>query len=121
MLLLESKLDVLAITETHLNGDINSSEISVDSYKIARLDRTHKSCGGCIIYYSNNLSCYERADLQTDFKAVWINITCNSQQFNFRRIYRPPDYSQFYDILCTTLERICMKRKNYPAHGGLKC
>ena len=45
LLLLDSKLDVLAITETHLKGDINSSEISVDGYKIARFDRMHKSCG----------------------------------------------------------------------------
>ena len=46
MLLLESKLDVLAITETHLKGDINSSEISVDGYKIARLDRTLRVVAG---------------------------------------------------------------------------
>lgn len=47
LLLLDSKLDVLAMTETHLKGDINSSEISVHGYKIARLYRTHKSCGRC--------------------------------------------------------------------------
>ena len=112
LLLLDSKLDVLAITETHLKGDINSSEISVDGYKIARCDRMHKSCGGCMIYYSNNLSCYERADLLTDIEAVWINITCDSQQLIIGCIYRPPDDSQFYEIFYSTLERIWMKRKN---------
>ena len=34
MLLLESKLDVLAITETHLKGDINSSEILLMAIKL---------------------------------------------------------------------------------------
>ena len=121
LLLLESKLDVLAITETHLKGDINSSEMSVYGYKIARLHRTHKGCDGCMIYYSNDLNCYERADLLTDIEAVWINITCNSQQFILGCIYRPPDHSQFYEILYTTLERIWMKRKNILLMEGLQC
>lgn len=92
LLLLDSNLDVLAITEAHLQCDINSSEISVDGYK--------------------------RADLLTDRQAVWINITCVSQQFIIGFIYY---YSQFYEILYTTLEKIWMKRKKYSARGGLQC
>ena len=90
LLFLDTKLNVLAITESHLKGDINSSEISVDGFKIARFERMHKICGGCMICYSNNLSCYERADLLTDIEAVWINITCDSQQSIIGCIYRPP-------------------------------
>ena len=88
LLLLDSRLDVLAITETHLRGDINSSEISVDGYKIARLDRTYKSGGGCVIFFSNNLCCYERPDLLSAIEAVWIDITCDSQKHLVGCIYR---------------------------------
>ena len=119
--LLDSKLDVLAITETHSKGDINSSEISVDGYKIARFDRMYKSCGGCMIYYSNNLSCYERADLLTDIKAVWINITCDSQQLIIGCIYRLPGDSQFYEVFLQHTRENLDEKKKYPAHGGLSC
>ena len=87
-------------------------EISVDGYKIARLDRTHKSGGGCMIYFSNNLSCFERSDLLFDIEAVWIDITCDSQKFIIGCIYRPPGDSHFYQVFYSTLERIWMKRKN---------
>lgn len=58
LLFLDSKLDVLVIIEIYLKGDINLSEIFVDGYKIVRCDRMYKSCGGCMIYYLNNFSCY---------------------------------------------------------------
>ena len=51
-----------------VRSDIDSNEISVDGYKIARQDRTQKNGGGCIIYYSNNLSCFERTDILSPLK-----------------------------------------------------
>ena len=112
LLLLDSKLDVSAITETHLQGDVNSSKISVDGYKIARLHRTHKSGSGCVIFLSNNLSCYERPDLLSDIEAVWIDITCDSQKLITGCIYRTPDDLHFYQAFYSTLEGIWMRRKN---------
>ena len=41
-MLSESKLDILAITETHLDDEIPKKEVMITGYKVARLDRKAK-------------------------------------------------------------------------------
>ena len=55
MLLHYCHLDILAITETHLNWKVSDSEISVDGYETERFDREGKSGGGSLLYYRSCL------------------------------------------------------------------
>ena len=54
-MLSESKLDILSITETHLDGEISTEELAITGFKAVRLDREDREGGGCMIYYSENL------------------------------------------------------------------
>ena len=42
-------IDVMTLSETHLNGEIHDSEIQIDSYDIIRKDRNRMG-GGTAIY-----------------------------------------------------------------------
>ena len=80
IMLSESKLDILAITETHLDDETPTEEVMLTGYQVARLDRNDQEGGGCIIHYSENLQVYERDDLKTDIEAIWIDVTMKSQR-----------------------------------------
>ena len=56
-LLKYSKLDVFAITETHLNESIGNSELFIDGYCLWRLDRRDKKGGGVAFYVKRNMDC----------------------------------------------------------------
>ena len=53
-MLSESKLDILAITETHLDDETPTEEVTITGYQVARLDRKDQQGGGCIIYSAQN-------------------------------------------------------------------
>ena len=55
-LLEETKLDVLAVTETHLNEKIKDDDLHIDNYCIARHDRQNSdnNWGGSLIYFRAN-------------------------------------------------------------------
>ncbi len=49
--------EVLCLTETHLNSDIEDAEIFIENYTIFRCDRKDRDKGGSIIYVHNNIPC----------------------------------------------------------------
>ena len=81
-LLKYSKLDVFAITETHLNESIGNSELFIDGYCLWRLDRS------------------------------WLEVKARSQRLLLGCVYRPPGYDGFFGNFNSTLERIWRTRKN---------
>ena len=103
-MLSESKLDILAITETHLDDETPTEEITITGYQVARLDRKDQQGGGCIIYYSECLHVYERDDLKSDIEAIWIDVTVNAQKLLLGCVYRPPDDYTFYNKFHSLLE-----------------
>ena len=54
LLVQESKLDILVVTESHLDKPISDGTIKIEVYAVQRCDRG-KSGGGCLIYYGENL------------------------------------------------------------------
>jgi len=48
LILQESKIDILGITETHLSDKIKDEEIRIDGYTVQRLDRSNLQGGGCL-------------------------------------------------------------------------
>ena len=47
-----SRVEVLAITETHLDKTVPDTALDIDGMKFLRLDRKGRKGGGCILYYA---------------------------------------------------------------------
>ena len=63
-LLTNDRLDVVAVTETHLNAEIFDSEIIDNSYLLYRRDRNRH--GGGVIVTRRDLLSIRRLDLEVD-------------------------------------------------------
>ena len=100
LLLEETRLDVLVITETHLHKHIENDQLEIEGYGIARKDRPNceNNWRGCLIYFAKGLNAFEREDLNKQFtvEAVWIEIIIASQRLLIRAIYRQPDDLTFF-------------------------
>ena len=117
----ESDLDILSITETHLSATISDDQLNIDGYEFARRDRkeddftkTHEGIwGGYLTYFKNYLQIAEMNDkLESNIEAVWVKLILYSQRVLIGTIYRHPKDIAFYDKFNTVLEGIWRKIKN---------
>ena len=121
ILLEYSPVDFLAVTESHLNAEIDDREISINGYKIIRKDRPNGSpWGGCALYYKENLEVHIiHKYMSDDIEAIWAELLLNSQRLLIGCLYRPPDDSSFLDKFDETLGKVQMTRKNLVIVGDL--
>ena len=98
MLLIESSLDILAITETKLANNTSDEENGIEGYFTIRNDR-NRNGGGVLLYYKDSLAAYEEHKMQvpTTVQGVWINVKSQSQTWLFACVYKPPTDLSFYD------------------------
>ena len=84
ILLEYSPVDFLAVTESHLNAEIDDREISINGYKIIRKDRPNGSpWGGCALYHKENLEVHIiHKFMSDDIEAIWAELILNSTSFN---------------------------------------
>jgi exonuclease III len=77
LIVLESDPDVLGISETWINDDIDNSEINIPNYNLYRCDR-RDGYGGVALYVNNrvevNAICITQPD-NSKVETVWINIS----------------------------------------------
>ena len=114
VLVQETGLDILAMTETKLSPDTCDSQIGIDGFAIVRKDRLSNG-GGVLLYVKESLMAYKEVRFATkedDIEGVWINVLCQSQTWLVACIYRPPDNGAFFDAFNKVLEKVWMKRKN---------
>ena len=114
-------MDFLAVTESHLNAEIDDREISINGYKIIRKDRPNGSpWGGCALYYKENLEVHViHKYMSDDIEAIWAELLLNSQRLLIGCLYRPPDNSSFLDKLDEILGKAQTTRKNIVIVGDL--
>ena len=114
ILLEYSPVDFLAVTESHLNAEIDDREISINGYKIIRKDRPNGSpWGGCALYHKENLEVHIiHKFMSDDIEAIWAELLLNSQRLLIGCLYRPPDDSSFFDKFDEILGKVQMTRKN---------
>ena len=114
ILLEYSPVDFLAVTESHLNAEIDDREISINGYKIIRKDRPNGSpWGGCALYHKENLEVHIiHKFMSDDIEAIWAELILNSQRLLIGCLYRPPDDSSFFDKFDEILGKVQMTRKN---------
>ena len=76
------------------------AEIFIDNYLIQRRDRNRRG-GGVLIYIRKDLAYNSRSDLNhSDLEATWLEVLLpKSKPILCGVIYRPPNQSNFYNIL----------------------
>ena len=105
-------LDVLSITESHLNEKISNKQLNIANYKIVRKDRNNGSGGGCIAYV---LNCLRLKSLETrDIEGIY-----NSTSNVLGTVYRAPSNSNFLDSFHTVLGKLWSKYRNVVIVGDL--
>ncbi len=65
--------DIVAITETFLDEEINDPEIVSNSYTVFRRDRNRHG-GGVRALVKDSISATRRADLENSSELIWIEI-----------------------------------------------
>ena len=86
------KIDMLGLSETHLNGSVSEEELKINGFQYARKDRTLGPAGEVGVYIKQGLSWHRRYDLEVDgVKCLWIEILLpKCKGFLVGNIYRPP-------------------------------
>lgn len=82
----EGDYDVVAVTETWLNGSIGSELIRVPGYSLVRRDRPSRG-GGVAIYFKSNLHVSHAGDLSLSnpyFEAIWISLKLKKKRLYYR-------------------------------------
>ena len=125
--LFTTKVDILAITETHLDLSIDREHMEIEGYDLERRDRQKSDYdkvselwGAVVIYYKENLKVISQLDRYgTNIEAIWIEIISHSQRLLIGAVYRHPKDVKFFDKFRNTLEKIWMKRKHLVILGDL--
>ena len=99
VLLEETNLDILAVSETHLRSDVPDEEVEIENYEMLRRDRkTDNGWGGVIIYHKEFLNGIEyENETENDLEMVWLECNVKSQRFLISCVYQPPrDHGTFF-------------------------
>ena len=73
-ILSEYNLHLLALTETHLNPDINSDVLKIEGYNMFRLDRGTRG-GGVAVYCQDHIPVKIRTDLGYEgVETLWLQV-----------------------------------------------
>lgn len=100
--------DIIAVTETHLDDSIRSSELFPQKYRVFRRDR-NRTGGGVLVAVSENIICNERDILEgNNAELLMIDINyLRDKSFAFGVFYRPPSSdSKCLEILQRNLESL---------------
>ncbi|XP_071950945.1 uncharacterized protein [Antedon mediterranea] len=92
--LIQSNLDIVALTETWLNCNVLDSELSVSNYTLFRRDRdTDKRGGGILMLVNNKFTCNRVERLESDStEFMWIEIQLKRRiSLLVGLFYRPPN------------------------------
>ena len=90
LILLDKKLDILAINETRFDSTISDGLVSINGYNVLRADPDRNGSGVCI-YIRCHVNYTPRPDLvPTDLEAVCVEINQANSQSIISSIYRPP-------------------------------
>ena len=75
-LILESDIDIAAVTETWFKDDMPCDYVSIPNYEVFLRSRTNKRGGGVAIYFKETLTprTVEHIDIPDDLEIMWIQI-----------------------------------------------
>ena len=97
---------IIGINESKLDESVLEPEIEIDDYKIIRCDRNRHG-GGVACYIRNDLSYNIISVLPTEIESVFFEILLpNSKPITVGTIYRPPNQSNFLEVLNEHMNKI---------------
>ena len=88
------KFDVISLTETWLNSDVETTELqlSLSDYTVFRRDRCGRVGGGVMVAVKTELMPRRRDDLETDCECLVVQIVVmRGRSCLVATVYRPPD------------------------------
>lgn len=94
----QHNFDILAISETWLNSNINSNSLAIDNYMLIRKDRNTGQRGGGVLLYIHSKLRYQVIDVSNDIEQLFVEIVFKGLCFVIGVSYKPPDLSYKYYI-----------------------
>ncbi|XP_055628243.1 uncharacterized protein LOC129769796 [Toxorhynchites rutilus septentrionalis] len=91
-----SNVDILCVSETWLNENIDNSIISIDGYNIVRHDRVGLLGGGVLIYIKNGITCNLIMKSNNQFRVtntefITIEVLLENEKILLTALYNPPE------------------------------
>ncbi|CAB3981754.1 Hypothetical predicted protein [Paramuricea clavata] len=106
-------IDVLTISETWLNSTVTNKEITIDGYKLHRLDRLHKKGGGVCLYIRNDIKENILKDISDcNFHQLWLQLQYKKLKslVLYYSFINEQTYNILGDLNCITLKE-CPENK----------
>ena len=101
-----SNAAIIDISESKLDESVLEPEIEIDDYKILRFDRNRQG-GGVACYIRNDLSYNIMSVFPSEIKSVFFEIFLpNSKPGTVGTIYRPPNQSNFLEVLNQNMNKV---------------
>jgi len=93
VLLMDSNLDYLCLTESWLQSNIPTNMIDIAGYQCFRKDRTVGKGGGVLIYIKYTFNCH-KVELKTPLECLALNVILSpTMNFNIVVLYNPPSHN----------------------------
>ena len=97
---------IIGISESKLDESVLEPETEIDDYKIFRCDRNRHG-GGVACYIRNDLSYNIISVFPSENESVFFEILLpNSKPITVGTIYRPPNQSNFSEVLNENMNKI---------------
>ena len=90
--------DVLSFTETWLNANTSSSDLSFPLFHSPfRRDRPNDTQGGILVFVKSDMFVVERRDIEVnDIECLWLELRIKGRRILIGTFYRPPILSQLF-------------------------
>ncbi len=118
-LLINTKIDILCISEAWLYDTITDSQVKLDDYIIERNDRNRHG-GGVPIYIKHDLNNTLRDDLDMDIGCLWLQYKLFSDFLMLLCcLYRPPSVSSdYYDNMLDMFDKSLLENNDIVIIGN---
>lgn len=116
-----NKVDILAVSETHLDCTFDDSEVSIEGFSIYRKDRNGFG-GGVAIFIREHFPVKQRHDLMVDgIEAIWLQVQLpHLKPILVGCCYRAPNSNiQYLNDLCTMMDTTTEENRELYLLGDL--
>lgn len=106
-ILLENKIHVVGISETHLDESFEDSTVNIQGYNVYRMDRD-KNGGGVALYVQEHIPAKVRQDLSmSGVEALWLQLHFpHAKPLLICCCYRPPNAaSEYLNSVCLMFQQ----------------
>jgi hypothetical protein len=90
----DAKIDIICLSETWLDNNINDDDLKIPGYTIRRKDRTYNYAGGAGMYIADAITHRRAYELEfPEIDLLWIELKLDQKKIFVGACYRPPGQS----------------------------